>query len=302
MRPIAVVGSYNVGLTITTDRIPLRGETVHGRGYSEGPGGKGSNQAVAISRLGGRARFVGCVGTDRYGDDALKLWKSEGVAADAVKRVDAHTGLAFIVVDTSGTNIITVDAGANSKLTPRDVEEAGDALEGCGLLLTQLEIPPETAIAAARVAKRAGAKVILNPAPAVRAAELDLSSVDIITPNEVEFELLAGTNDLVRGSKELLSRGPEAVIVTLGERGAHVAIKDDRFSVPAPKVKVVDSTGAGDAFNGALAVALSEGEPLSAAVRFANYAGAFTVTRGEVIPALPTRRELDEFRRNDVLE
>ncbi len=302
MKPIAVVGSYNVGFTIKTERIPTKGETVHGWGYSEGPGGKGSNQAIAVSRLGGRARFLGCVGKDRFGDDAFALWKSENVSAAGVKRTEVHTGLAFIVVDDSGGNVITVDAGANSKLTPGDVEKGAKVFEGCGFLLTQLEIPVETASAAARLAKRKGVKVIMNPAPAVGARGLDLSVVDILTPNEVEFEVLAGTDDIREGSRELLSRGPEAVIVTLGEKGARVTTQEDSVMVPAPRVKSVDSTGAGDAFNGALAVALAEGEPLQAAVRFANYAGALTVTREEVIPALPRRRELDEFRRNDVLE
>ncbi len=302
MKPIAVVGSYNIGFTIRTERIPSKGETVHGWGYSEGPGGKGSNQAIAISRLGGNARFFGCIGRDRFGEDAVALWKSEGVSAGEVTRSEVHTGLAFIVVDGSGGNIIAVDAGANSKLTPRDVEKAARVFEGCGFLLTQLEIPVETAVAAARLAKRMGVKVIMNPAPAVGAPGLDLSVVDILTPNEVEFEVLAGTDDIRAGSKELLSRGPEAVIVTLGEKGARVNTREDSFTVPAPKVKAVDSTGAGDAFNGALAVALAEGEPLHSAVSFANYAGALTVTREEVIPALPKRRELDEFRRNDVLE
>lgn len=302
MKPIVVVGSYNVGLTIGTSRIPSRGETVLGGGYSEGPGGKGSNQAVAAARLGGRVRFMGCVGTDRYGDDALELWKAEGVTADPIKRVEAHTGLAFIVVEPEGTNAITVDPGANSHLAPSDVQAAFPAIRGCGVLLTQLEIPAATAATAAKLAKKAGATVILNPAPARSISELDLSSVDILTPNETEFIVLSGTADIEAGSKALLAQGPRAVIVTLEERGARVVTDDESFSVPAPRVRTVDSTGAGDAFNGALSVALSEGEPLAASVKFANYAGALTVTRREVIPSLPTRRELDDFLRSDDLE
>lgn len=302
MKPIVVVGSYNIGLTIRAERIPSTGETVLGSGYSEGPGGKGSNQAIAARRLGGRVRFVGCVGNDRFGDQALDLWKAERVDAGAVRRVEAHTGLAFIVVGDSGANAITVDPGANSHLRPEDVESAREAIRGCGTLLTQLEIPPAAASAAAKLAAESGGTVILNPAPAVGASDLDLSSVDIITPNEPEFEVLSGTTSIEQGSRALLSRGPETVIVTLGERGAHVTTKDDSYRVPAPWVKSVDATGAGDAFNGALAVALAEGEPIRAAVKFANYAGALTVTRDEVIPALPTRRDLDEFMRNDLLE
>lgn len=302
MKPVVVVGSYNVGLTIRTNQIPSKGETVLGEGYSEGPGGKGSNQAIAAARLGAKVRFVGSIGKDKYADEALELWKSEGVSADSVKRVGAHTGLAFIVVDERGVNAITVDAGANSLLAPQDVEGAVDTIRGCGMLLTQLEIPHKTACTATRLAKSVGATVIMNPAPARGAAELDLSSVDILTPNETEFAVLAGTTDFEGGARALLKRGPGAVIVTLGERGAHVVTERDSFLVPAPGVRVVDETGAGDAFNGALAVALCEGEPLATAVRFANCAGALTVTRREVVPALPTRRELDEFLRNDMLE
>jgi len=302
LKPILVVGSYNVGLTIKTERVPSKGETVHGWGYCEGPGGKGSNQAIAVSRLGGKARFFGCVGSDRYGEEAVALWSRERVEAGRVRRVDVHTGLAFIVVEGSGGNVITIDAGANSKLTSDDVERAAELFEGCGYLLTVLEIPPETAAAAARLARKAGARVILNPAPAVPASKLELTNVDILTPNESEFEVLTGTTDLQKGSAQLLSFGPEVVIVTLGDRGAQVTTRDDSFRVPAPKVRAVDATGAGDAFNGALAVALAEGEPLASAVRFANYAGAMTVMKEEVVPAIPTRKELDEFRREDVLE
>ena len=302
MKPIAVVGSYNVGLTMETDRVPAAGETVLGRGYSEGPGGKGSNQAIAAARLGARARFVGSVGKDRHGDEALRLWKEEGVAADWVKRVEAHTGIAFVVVGPAGSNIIVVDPGANGGLTPADVGAASAAIRGCGVVLTQLEIPSETAAAACRKAREEGAAVILNPAPAKEGGRLDLSQVDMLTPNETEFAVLAGTTDLDGGARSLLARGPRAVVVTLGERGARVVTKDGAVTVPAPRVRPVDATGAGDAFNGALAVALSEGEPLNSAVRFANYAGALAVTRREVVPALPTRLELDEFRRSDVLE
>ena len=302
MKPVAVVGSYNVGLTIKTQRVPSKGETVHGWGYSEGPGGKGSNQAIAAARLGAKARFLGCVGKDKFGDEALRLWEAEGVAAERVRRVDAHTGLAFIVVDSAGGNVITIDAGANSELTAADVEGDAGFVDGCGVLLTQLEIPVGVAAAASRAARKAGAKAILNPAPALPADRIDLSCVDIVTPNETEFEVMTGTSDIAAGSRGLLSKGVKAVVVTVGERGAFVTTADDHFRVPAPKVKAVDSTGAGDAFNGALAVALSEGEPLASAVRFANYAGALTVTKEEVVPALPRRRELDEFRRSDVLE
>jgi ribokinase len=302
LKPVTVVGSYNVGLTMETERLPAAGETVLGRGFSRGPGGKGSNQAIAAARLGARVRLVAKVGGDEFGEEALRLWEREGVGAEFVRKVDAPTGVGFVMVERSGTNAIVVDLGANATLTPEDVEGAAAAFRGCGVLLTQLEIPPETAATAARLAKAQGATVILNPAPAASAAALDLSKVDILTPNEREFGVLAGTADIDAGARALMALGPRAVIVTLGERGARAVTKEGSASVPAPRVTPVDTTGAGDAFNGALAVAISEGEPLTSAVRFANYAGALTVTRREVVPALPRRAELDEFRRNDALE
>ncbi|MDG6898559.1 MAG: ribokinase [Nitrososphaerota archaeon] len=301
MKPIVVVGSYNTGLTMLVERLPLAGETLLGRGYSEGPGGKGSNQAVAAKRLGGRVSFVGCVGSDRRGDDALALWRREGVDCTHVRRTGVHTGLGFVIVDRSGRNAITVDAGANLELNAEDLRGAEPAISKAGVMLLQLEVPVDAVHEAARLARRHGATVILNPAPA-RPSGLDFGSFDILTPNEQEFEVLAGTGELDRGSSLLLSKGAKAVVVTLGERGAFVATASDSYTVPAPRVSVIDSTGAGDAFNGALAVALSEGEPLRQAVTFANYAGALTVTRKEVIPALPRRTEVEEFRRNDVLE
>lgn len=293
MKQIVVLGSYNTGLTMSVERAPRAGETVLGRGFSQGPGGKGSNQAIAARRLGAGVSFVGCIGTDAFGDDALELWRKEGVEASCVKRVARHTGIGFVVVDSSGENVITVDPGANADLGADDVARLAEPISRAGVLLMQLEVPVGTVEAAASVAKRAGATTILNPAPV--AGRVDLADIDILTPNEQEFGALTGGQELAAGCRELLGRGPEAVIVTLGESGAYVSTRGGSFAVPAPKVKALDTTGAGDAFNGALAVALAEGKPLASAVAFANYAGALTVTRRQVVPALPTRAELDAF-------
>ncbi len=302
MKPITVVGSYNTGLSITVKRLPRAGETVAGWGYSEGPGGKGSNQAIAAKRLGGRVNFLGCVGDDSYGDRAVELWKREGVAIEFVKRSGTHTGLGFVVVDEEGANAITIDPGANLDLNPLDVSRAEGVIAQSAVLLVQLETTLEVVTAASKIAKANGVTVVLNPAPARKAEELDLDDVAILTPNENELREMTGTADVAEAARSLLRRGPSAVVVTLGERGAHVVTAEGGYSVPAPTVRVVDTTGAGDAFNGALAVALSEGEPLMRAVDFANYAGAMTVTKREVVPALPTRGQLDEFRRSGVLE
>ena len=302
MRPITVVGSYNASETIRVSRLPRPGETIMGTGYSKGPGGKGSNQAVAARRLDGEVRFIGCVGRDGNGDEAFLLWESEKVASEGVRQVSKHTGTALIVVsEGTGANIITIAPGANLELSPAHIAESRAAITGCGVVLTQLEISVETAMAAARVGREEGALVILNPAPAVSASELDLSQVDVITPNEQEFGLLSGSDSLEAGTIAMLKKGPRTVIVTLGEEGAYVATEKRSYRVPAPRVKSVDETGAGDAFNGALAVALSKGEEMEEAVRFANAAGALTVTKEEVIPALPRKAEVEALRRSAIL-
>ncbi|MDG6929419.1 MAG: ribokinase [Nitrososphaerota archaeon] len=300
---ILVLGSYNVGLTMSVDKLPALGETVLGSGYTEGPGGKGSNQAIAAKRLGGRVEFVGCIGTDPYGKLAEELWSAEGVEHGRVKKIGVHTGLAFILVDGGGNNVIAVDPGANSLITEADVEGLRGVIAEAGVLLLQLETPLGTAVKAASLARESGTKVILNPAPMTDLSKVDLSLFDMLTPNLTEFRAMMGEGDDLRArAARVLDRGAGALVVTMGEEGAFVATKEDSCAVPAPKVGAVDPTGAGDAFNGALAVALMEGEDLRQAVAFANYAGALTVTKREVVPALPTRAELEEFRRNDVLE
>jgi ribokinase len=302
LKPITVVGSYLTGLTMRVGRIPRRGETTVGGGYVEVPGGKGSNQAIAAKRLGARVYFVGCVGTDERGDAAFELWEAEGVDASLVRRTPTPTGLGFVMVDGEGANAIAIDPGANLDLGAEDLARAEQAVARSGVVLLQLEVSRRTTEEAAMRAKARGATVILNPAPAVDAGEVRLEHVDIVTPNEEEFRTMAGTDDIEAGARRILSLGPKAVVVTLGARGAKVVTARDSYAVPAPEVRVVDTTGAGDAFNGALAVALSEGEPLSQGVRFANFAGALCVTKAEVVASLPRREEVDEFMRDDVLE
>ena len=301
MKPIVVVGSYLTGVTMRVHRLPKIGETVAGSRYQGVPGGKGSNQAVAVRRLGGKASIVACVGSDEDGDQAMAMWLREGVDTDQVRRTSKHTGLGFVMVDGEGANSIVIDPGASWELAPSDIERASGTIARSGIMLVQLEIPPETVAAARRIAKERGLTVILNPAPCVGGGA-DLSGVDIVTPNEEEFRELTGEAEFEPGAKALLARGAGAVVVTLGSRGARVMTRGDSYSVPAPSVRAVDSTGAGDAFNGALAVALSEGEPLRQAVRFANYAGALCATKAEVVAAIPRRGEVDGFLRSDPLE
>jgi ribokinase len=302
LKPIVIVGSYNTCLSIFVDRLPRPGETLLGDGFTGGPGGKGSNQAIAAKRLGGDVHFVGCVGKDGYGDAALELWNKEGVLTEHVKRSDSHTGMAFALVDRTGNNMIAVDPGANNDLGPEEVRRAEALFRQSGILLIQLEIPLETVETAARLAKACGNTIVLNPAPGRKASQLPLRYVDVVTPNEEEFLELAGIRDLKAGSEAILKMGPSTVVVTLGERGAFVATPDDWFTVPTPSVRAIDTTGAGDAFNGALAIALAEGKSLRQAVAFANLAGALTTTKKEVIPALPTRQELEDYRNDMGLE
>ncbi|MEM0117986.1 MAG: ribokinase [Conexivisphaerales archaeon] len=301
---ILVIGSYNVGLTISVERLPEPGETLLGYNYSEGHGGKGSNQAIAARRLGGKVSFVGCVGDDSFGKKALELWQSEGIDCSNVKVANARTGIGMIFVDKQGRNMIVVDPGANMLLDENDIDGLEDLFGGSALLLLQLEVNTNAVKRACHMAKKHGIKVILNPAPARILQDDILRNVDILTPNESElFGLLAEPPaDMLQCSRELLKKGVGSVVVTLGKRGAMVVTSNDFYTVPAPEVDAVDPTGAGDAFNGALAVSLVEGEPLRQAVSFANYAGALKVRKREVIPGLPYRSELEEFRRNDILE
>ncbi|ELZ22352.1 ribokinase [Halosimplex carlsbadense 2-9-1] len=305
---VAVVGSYNVGLTMQVPAFPAPGETVVGREFAEGPGGKGSNQAIAAARLGAESRFAGRVGADRYGDDAVALWEAEGVDAEAVGRDDAaHTGVGFVVVDEDGENEITVAPGANDRLSAADVRERAAAIETADCLLVQLEIGDEPVRAAVETAAEAGTTVVCNPAPARELPPAVLEQVDYLTPNEHEARTLAGVarDDDETGSdsditdeavaRELLGLGVGAVVLTRGSAGALLVSDDGVEGVEAPSVEVVDTTGAGDAFNGALAVALAEGLDARAAVRFGCAGGALAVTAPEVVPGLPERGAVDDL-------
>lgn len=296
---VAVVGSYNVGLTMNVPRFPVGGETVIGQGFAEGPGGKGSNQAIGAARLGAETSFVGKVGTDRYGDDAVELWESEGVDATQVGRTtEAHTGVAFIIVDDDGENEITVAPGANDALDPDAVRSANSVIEDSDCLLLQLEIPDEPLITAAEIAANADVPVILNPAPARELPPSLLENVTYLTPNESEALILTGRDPAAtvgdeQIATELLELGAETVVLTQGADGALLVTDEKIVSIDAPSVPVADTTGAGDAFNGAFAVALGEEKPLEETVRFACRAGALEVTEMEVIPGLPERDEVD---------
>ncbi|WP_458189395.1 ribokinase [Haladaptatus sp. NG-WS-4] len=295
---VTVVGSYNHGLTVSTPYIPVPGETVLGSDFVEGVGGKGSNQAVAAARLGAAASFVGCVGSDRFADDALSLWAADGVDAAVTHVEDAHTGVGIVIVNEDGENAIVVAPGANSHLDRDAVENSAAAITTADVLLCQLETTDEPVAAAGEIAAANETEFILNPAPAREVPADVLTNVDVLTPNKAEALMLAGHPpdadlDAVVLAEDLLEMGPDAVVVTLGGDGALVATAEMTRRVPSADVDVVDTTGAGDAFNAGFAVARGEGASLVDAARFGCRAGGLACTAYEVVPALPDREAVE---------
>ncbi|MEX2169991.1 MAG: ribokinase [Pirellulales bacterium] len=297
---IVVVGSSNTDMIIKLDRIPKPGETRLGGEFVMAAGGKGANQAVAAARAGGAVTFIARVGQDMFGERAVAGLIQYGVNVDHVQYDKCPSGVALIFVGDDGENSIAVGSGANAKLSPLDVRQAKSAFATADVVIMQLETPLDTVQAAAELANANGALVILNPAPAQPLPDKLLEKVSILTPNETEVELLTGVavNDeasCYRAADILLAKGIKTVIFTLGARGAFVASSTSKQFVPGFKVEQVDSTAAGDAFNGALAVALAEGQPMLDAARFANAAGAVSVTRLGAQPSAPSRKEIEEL-------
>ena len=299
--PILVVGSSNTDMIIKLARIPRPGETILGGAFVTAAGGKGANQAVGAARAGGQVTFIARVGQDMFGDQAVAGFVKDGINVDHVTRdKTSPSGVALIFVAKDGENSIAVAGGANAKLSPADVKKAKPAFAGACVLVMQLETPLETVQAAADLAAKAGVRVILNPAPAQPLPDKLLQQVSVLTPNETEAELLTGiaVNDdasAAAAAAKLRARGVQTVIITLGARGAFVATERGDQLVPGFKVKAMDTTAAGDVFNGALAVALAEGTPLDLAVRFANAAAAISVTQLGAQPSAPTRPEIEKF-------
>lgn len=306
MAKIVVVGSFNMDLISYMERLPRPGETVHGSRFVTGPGGKGSNQAVAAARLGAHVTFVGRVGQDMFGDTALELWQKDGIDTRYVTRdAELATGVAPIFVEEStAENTIAVILGANNAVSKADVDRAEAAIASADVLLTQLEIPFETVLYALEVAKRHGVTTILNPAPAPTQPipEAALRAADFITPNQTELAVMgaalakANLGDSVEAqSRALLTSDQQTILVTLGAQGVQRVTRAETAVIPAYRVKPVDTTGAGDAFNGAFAVGLAEGKSLDDAMRLANATAALSVTKRGTAPSMPTRSEVDAF-------
>ena len=300
-KPIVVVGSYNVGLFIKGDRLPEKGETVIGDTFYEGAGGKGSNQAQCTGRLGGDVYFVGCVGNDKYGQDALQLYDETGLSREYLFVDETiHSGISFIIIDADGDNVISVALGANNRLGPQHIDQARDVIRRSAVLACQLEGPLETFAYALKTARELGVTTLLDPAPARPLPEEVCENTDIIAPNESETQLLTGVevNTLDKASaagRELLKRGVRSAIIKLGARGCLYVTKDEERHFPAPAVETVDVTGAGDAFAGGLMVALAEGKEIHRAIEFATCVAALSVTKVGVVNALPARDEADRL-------
>lgn len=296
---IAVVGSYNHDMSVTVPSLPIPGETVSGEDFQEHAGGKGSNQAIAAARNGGNVAFVGAVGDDRFGDAARELWAEEGIDADGVASVDSTTGAALVHVDEAGENAIAVAAGANDELDAETVRSAG-TVQGCDVVLAQLETPLDAVTEAVSRGTAAGAEVVFDPAPYRELPDELLRAVSVVTPNESEVRQLAGHDpdadiDERVAARKVLERGPDAVVVTLGPEGALVVTEEGDTAVDPIPVDVVDTTGAGDAFNGAFAVARGNGVGLIEATERGIAAGALACTERGVVPSLPHRSAVDEL-------
>ena len=295
---VCVVGSANVDLIFQVLRLPRMGETLAGKQIHLGFGGKGANQAVMAARLGARVSLVAKVGGDVFGEQMLANLMNQGIDTTHV-RIDREnsTGVASIVVDDEAQNCIIVVPGANGRLLPEDIRASAPAIQTADVLLCQLEVPMETILEAFRLAKAAKVLTILNPAPAMTLPDELLALADLCVPNETELELLTGQtlqtlDEITVAGQALRKRGPQTVIVTLGERGALLIQEQTAELVPAVPVTAVDPTGAGDAFIGSLAVFLTEGLTMGEAVPLANKAAALSVTRTGTQSTFPTRAEI----------
>lgn len=291
-RKITVIGSINMDLVTSTNKIPKVGETVLGHSFHTIPGGKGANQAVAAARLGAEVTMIGAVGDDSFGQILLDHLTNQGINTKSIMKVNGtSTGIASIIVSEADNSIIVVP-GANNHITPELIEKHEEKIINSNILLLQLEIPLESVIRAVELAKKHGIRTILNPAPIQKLPKELLEMVDYLTPNEHEQTLLFASVD---GTEQELENLKEKCIVTKGSKGVMIYNNSEKIEIPSIKVDAVDTTGAGDSFNGALATALCEGLGIEEACRFANVVGAISVTKLGAQTGMPTKKEVEEF-------
>jgi ribokinase len=306
---ITVIGSINCDFTSFLDDFPVTNQTTHANSFAFNVGGKGLNQAVAAARFGAQVSFVGCIGGDSFGNDALKYLNKHSVDTTHVYTLDEETtGTAGIYVSSKGDNMIAVTPGANACLTENHVQQAKELIASSDVILVQLEIPYDTVKAALSLARLSSTRTILNPAPMTACASDLIALTDIVTPNETEMATLCGLDlnqsraegefehfSIKEMSNELLAKGVSTVVTTLGAEGCYIVTNDSSKHVPSHPVRVLDPTGAGDVFNGVLAVAIAEGGSLFDAAQIAVAAAALSVEKETVCDAAPTRVEVEKL-------
>ena len=300
MKKIIVVGSSNVDLTVRVRRLPLPGETIRGATLLRTNGGKGANQAVAAARLGADVVFITCLGNDASGGMLSAQFAADGIDTSCIKLSATPTGTALIFVDDNAENCIAVAPGSNNDLLPADIDAARSTMEGASYLLVQLVIPMPTVVRAVELAHSLGIKTIMNPAPMNPVPEELFSRIWLITPNQTEAEQLTGVHvesedDAARAAEVLFAKGVKNVIVTMGSKGSLVCTPEGREFVPSRKVKAIDTTGAGDVYNGALVAALSQGKSLIEAARIATLASSIAVTRMGAQTSAPYANEIESL-------
>ena len=300
MNKIIVIGSSNTDMVVRSKSLPRPGESVLGGDFMMAGGGKGANQAIAIARMGHKVIFSAAVGRDMFGDAAVDGYKNFGVDTSYIVRKDTPSGIALIMVDSQGQNSISVALGANNCLTAEDVMPALEQISAGDIVLLQLEIPMETVDACVAVAAEKGARVVLNPAPAAVVSEQTLSKLYLITPNQTEAQTLTGIEvtdetSATEAAAALCAKGVERVVITMGGQGSLLYQDGKSVVIPACKVTAVDTTAAGDVYNGALCAGVAEGMALEDALHFASKAAAISVTREGAQPSVPSREEVDNF-------
>ncbi|HIF9312331.1 TPA: ribokinase [Photobacterium damselae] len=300
-KKIVVLGSSSQDHTVQSSHLPQMGETVMGHRHIMASGGKGANQAVAAARLGAPVTFIACMGNDGFAHDTLPKFSEDGINTDHIHICDnENTGIALILVDDEGRNCISISPNANGRLNAEVVDSHAEVIRNTDYLLLQLETPQDGIDRAVELAKQANATVILNPAPARPLSDQLLSQLDLITPNETEAEILTGIKVVDEKTAEqaaqaFIAKGVKEVIITMGKQGAYLYRQSQGKLIPGHRVNATDTTAAGDTFNGALLVALSQGADLEEAILFAHKASAISVTRMGAQTSIPYLKELDAF-------